>query len=79
MAIFRLSPSGLAHFWGCTALKIAHGTRTMSQFSPCSAPKLGQTQPRMKRQQTLVISKEAERATFRFFFCPNPKISKNSL
>jgi hypothetical protein len=53
MAVFRLSPSGWLHFWGCTALKIANGTRAMSQFLPCSAPKLQPTQPRMKRQQTL--------------------------
>jgi hypothetical protein len=55
MAVFRLSPllseekpshaEGWLHFWGCTALKIANGTRAMSQFLPCSAPKLQPTQP----------------------------------
>ncbi len=47
IALSEENPShaeGLTHFWGCTALKIANGTRAMSQFLPCSAPKLGQTQ-----------------------------------
>jgi hypothetical protein len=42
MAIFRLSPSGLAHFWGCTAMnETSTDPSSLSDLSDRSEGKTG--------------------------------------